>query len=165
MNVVADGSAPGIISKAAVAARLLVGAVLLFSGISKLMIPAEEFAMALEAYRLFPLPAIMALARIIPWVELFTGAFLLVGYGVGYSGTVAALLFFSFIMALGSTLVRNIPIDDCGCFGWGIPHLPPSVTILLDSVLLALSLLILIDKERRFSLERRRRKRQRPPER
>lgn len=154
MNLVMDHSASGTMAKAAIAARLLVGAVLVFSGFSKLLVPAEEFAMALETYRLFPLPTIMALARIIPWVELFMGVCLLLGYAVGYAGTAAAALFLAFITALGSTLMRGIPIEDCGCFGWGIPHLPPSQTILLDSILLVLCLMIVIDKERRFSLER-----------
>lgn len=154
MSVLVDHSASGTMAKTAIAARLLVGAVLVFSGFSKLLVPLEEFAMSLEAYRLFALPTIMILARAIPWVELFTGGFLLLGYAVGYAGTLAAALFVAFIAALGSTLMRGIPLEDCGCFGWGIPHLPPSQTILLDSVLLVLCLVILIEKDRCFSLER-----------
>ncbi len=155
----AEISKAGPMSLAAIGARLVVGSVLLFSGLSKLMVPAEEFAMALEGYRLFTLPMTMALARVVPWVELFSGAFLLLGFGLRYAGAVAAGLFAAFILALGSTLVRGIPLEDCGCFGWGLPRLSPSRTILLDSLLLALTLVILIDRERRFSLERRLRKR------
>jgi uncharacterized membrane protein YphA (DoxX/SURF4 family) len=163
MNVPPDNPDAGMMAKAALAARLLVGAVLVFSGLSKLMVPAEEFALALETYRLFPLPMIMALAQIIPWLELCTGFFLLLGFAVDYAGTVAAVLFGAFITALGSTLVRGIPIEDCGCFGWGLPHLSPSRTILLDSAQLLLCLVVLADRERRFSLERLLRKKSRPP--
>jgi uncharacterized membrane protein YphA (DoxX/SURF4 family) len=149
-----DDSAAGFMSKAAVAARLTVGAVLVISGFSKVMIPVEEFAMVLEGYQLFPLPMLMVLARVLPWVELFAGACLFLGVATGLAGVVATALFIGFIMALGSTLVRGVPVEDCGCFGWGLPHLHPAVTIVMDAGLLVLCILVLVDRERLFSLER-----------
>ena len=42
------------------------------------------------------------------------------------------------LAALGSTLVRGIPLENCGCFGGGI-HLTAAQAMGLDSILLCLA--------------------------
>jgi hypothetical protein len=44
-----------------------------------------------------------------------------------------------FIAAIGSTLLRGIPLESCGCFG-GAVHLTPPQALALDCTLLAASL-------------------------
>jgi hypothetical protein len=49
-------------------------------------------------------------------------------------------MFLLFITALAATLARGISLPNCGCFGFGW-HPTPLQTIILDSFLLACSLL------------------------
>ncbi|OGS14849.1 MAG: hypothetical protein A2234_10525 [Elusimicrobia bacterium RIFOXYA2_FULL_58_8] len=97
--------------------RLIVGGIFLYSGVVKAAAPVEEFAKAIESYRVVgAFPALLA-AYIVPWVEIFAGALLAAGIFTRYSGlfTAAMLLFFEAL--LGQAWLRGLPIIYCGCFG------------------------------------------------
>ncbi|MBI4395701.1 MAG: DoxX family membrane protein [Elusimicrobia bacterium] len=136
----------------ALAGRLVVGGSLVVSGFTKLMLPPEELAMAMEAYRLIPLSMAVPFARALPWVELFVGAFLALGFMMRFSVPGALALFGMFLAALSSALIRGLNIADCGCFGRS--HLTPSQAILMDSVFLVLLAIVLFDKQHFFSFDR-----------
>ncbi|TBR25502.1 DoxX family membrane protein [bacterium] len=123
----------------AVAARTLVGLILLASGVHKLFGAPEEFAAVIEKYQIIGGEgALLAAARMMPLAEVLLGLALLLGWRVRWAAAGAASLFGLFLTALASTKLRGIPLEDCGCFGKGI-HLAPHWTMALDSLLIALS--------------------------
>lgn len=146
----------------AVLGRWITGAVLVASGISKLMAPSEEFAAIMDAYQLLPIQILMPLSRVLPWVELAVGVCLLLGLFLRWNSIAALALFGVFIAALSWVLARGIDLGGCGCFGkWG-PELKPSQTLILDVGFFFLAALVSLDRERFWSVDRWRRKRQRP---
>lgn len=120
--------------------RSLVGLLLLVSGFHKATAPAEEFAVVLEAYRLLPAGIIPTLSYAVPFIELSLGLALVLGFSSRRTSAAAGGLFLLFIAALASTMLRGIPLENCGCFGGDI-HLTPAQAIGLDSLLVGLSYL------------------------
>ncbi|MEE8424277.1 MAG: MauE/DoxX family redox-associated membrane protein [Elusimicrobiota bacterium] len=120
--------------------RSLVGLLLLVSGFHKATAPAEEFAVVLEAYRLLPAGIIPTLSYAVPFIEILLGLSLLLGFSPRRASAAAGGLFLLFIAALASTMLRGIPLENCGCFGGDI-HLTPAQAIGLDSLLVCLSYL------------------------
>jgi uncharacterized membrane protein YphA (DoxX/SURF4 family) len=100
-------------------ARLAVGGIFIYSGVVKAVAPAEEFAYAIESYRLLPPGMPLWAAYIFPWVELYAGLLLAAGiftrFSALFNGTM--LVFFEFMLA--QAWLRGLPITSCGCFGSG----------------------------------------------
>ena len=95
---------------------------------------------------------VMSLAAILPWIELFIGCSMLVGY---MTRAVAAVSFFmlgTFIFALSSVLLRGISLPNCGCFGFGW-HPSPGQTLGMDIVLLVLAVFAFRHGSKRLSLD------------
>ncbi|HRY29898.1 MAG TPA: MauE/DoxX family redox-associated membrane protein [Elusimicrobiota bacterium] len=138
----------------AAAARVAAGGPLAFSGFMKLMSPPEELALTMEAYRILPFSLIPPFARLMPWGELFVGAYLVVGFFIRLSGTLAAGFYCMFLTALLSAVVRGISLNECGCFGQGGPHLSGWGAITLDAFLLLFALAALLDRRHYLSLDR-----------
>lgn len=67
------------------------------------------------------LPPMLAnlVAVMLPWVELLAGLLLLTGIWRREAALVVALLLLVFVLAVGSTLVRGIDVQNCGCFSLG----------------------------------------------
>ena len=131
--------APGWHAPAALAARLLVGAAFLFSGVEKAASGPAEFAVVIEAYRLVPDSLLLPMAALLPWLEAFLGMCLLSGYALPATFAAAAAFLSLFIVAIASTLLRKIPLESCGCFGGAI-HLSPPQALTLDCALFSASL-------------------------
>lgn len=127
--------------KAVLAARLVIAAVLLFSGLHKASAPYEEFAAVLETYKILPDPHIPLFARLLPWSEVLVGVFLAAGWMTRAAAGAAAALLATFLSALGWALSRHIYLENCGCFGASI-HLKPWQAMLLDACLLGCSLAV-----------------------
>lgn len=94
--------------------RLVLGAVFLYAGVVKSQDPAG-FAHAIYNYRILPGWAINPLAILLPWVEMVTGAALVVGLWVPGASLLASGLLGLFALALCMNLARGLEID-CGCF-------------------------------------------------
>ncbi len=123
----------------AAAGRTLVGLILLASGLHKLFGAPEEFAAVIEKYMILGSEgSVMAAAKAMPLAEVLIGLALVTGWRVRAATAGAASLFGIFLVALASTKLRGITLEDCGCFGKGI-HLAPHWTMALDSVLIGLS--------------------------
>jgi putative oxidoreductase len=120
-------------------ARLIVGGILLYAGFLKAIGPTAEFAAAIEAYRLVPSAWLNPLSMGLPYLEIWTGLFLILGFYTRWGAWAASLLFVSFIGALGSALLRGIDLASCGCFGPEV--FPPKITLVMDVALLGLSVL------------------------
>lgn len=122
---------------AGLAARLLVGAVLVYAGASKAAAPAEEFALVIGAYDVVPSSVALPLAGLLPWVELLVGWALILGVERRAASAAAGAMTAVFLAAIASVLVRGIPIPNCGCFGDAM-HFTPGHAFLFDSILAAL---------------------------
>ena len=122
------------------AARVIVGAVLIYAGAAKAAAPSEEFANIIVSYGLIGADLARPLAAFLPWIELAVGWALLLGVQARASAVGAAALFAMFIFALGHAVALGIPLPNCGCFGDG-EHLTLPQGLAFDSALLALSAL------------------------
>jgi len=116
---------------------ITLGALFFYAGLQKHWAPAS-FAEAVMAYQLLPQSWVGYVAAVVPWVELTSGFFLVLGYVFEIIGRLAAGLGFAsgamligglkrrsclllimalvslFLLVLGITLARGLNID-CGC--------------------------------------------------
>ncbi len=122
---------------AGLAARVLVGAVLIYAGATKAAGPSEEFAIVIGSYDLLPKDMILTAAAFLPWVEIVLGWSLLLGLRLRVSAAAAGALFCAFLLALASVQLKGIQLPNCGCFGDAV-HFTPLQALLFDSGLLAL---------------------------
>ena len=118
--------------------RAAAGILFIYSGYSKLMDPSSRFMEAIMAYQLVNLQTASVLAAVLPWVELFSGAFFVLGLWLQPSLYVLWGISAIFFTAISSALLRGIPIQDCGCFGEKVHALPIQATLGIDAVLLVI---------------------------
>lgn len=118
--------------------RLVLGALFVYAGFSKLYPPEHQFLfeMAVSAYQLLPVWAVIVVARGLPWFEVALGLILILGWKLRYSSILTALIVGGFIAAMAITYARGIEAD-CGCFGIGEPISP--FTLARDSILLIMA--------------------------
>ena len=136
------------------AVRIVLGVLFIISGGEKLLRPLEEFLYVLDGYQAVPRVLEPAVAMVFPWVELLSGLCILLGFWL--RPALVALLVISASLAgiVGQAILRNLPLDNCGCFG-ELVHLPLRGVILVDLSVLALTILCLVNFRRtaRFSLD------------
>ena len=101
----------------ALAARLLLGGVLVVAGALKVPDPAAAVR-AVRAYQLLPEALVGPVAFGLPALEVVVGLALLAGVLVRASAVAAAVLMVVFLIGIGSAWARGLQID-CGCFGGG----------------------------------------------
>jgi protein-disulfide isomerase/uncharacterized membrane protein YphA (DoxX/SURF4 family) len=101
----------------ATAARLLLAAVWLYAGLSKLSDPGQ-FLVAVNAYQLLPDWIARAVAYGLPVFEIGLGLLLLAGLATRIAATISAGLLVVFLIGVISAAARGLSID-CGCFGGG----------------------------------------------
>jgi len=102
---------------ATLAARILLGVVLLLAGYLKAKSPAQA-QMAVRAYKLLPISIANAFGLSLPWLEIGAGILLIVGIAVRYAALFGGLLMLLFVGAISQAWARGLSID-CGCFGGG----------------------------------------------
>lgn len=100
-----------------IAARLILGGVFVYSGWLKAVAPAEEFAYAIETYRVVPAGFALIAAMAVPWLEIYLGVFLITGLFTGYSAFCLGALLLGFEGLLLQAMIRKLPVTSCGCFG------------------------------------------------
>lgn len=101
------------------AARLILGLAFIAAALPKIADP-PGFAKAIWAYGLFPAWSLHPLALALPWLELFCGLALCLGFWLRAAALWTGALLLSFCLALGLNLARRHPVD-CGCFGASAP--------------------------------------------
>lgn len=122
----------------AVAARVLVGGLFVFSGISKLILPHGEVMTLVKQYQVIPDFLVSPIAAGLPWLELASGTALCIGFMTTLAAWLIGIQLVSFSVLMVVVLVAQIPIDDCGCFGnLGIRETPLHVLI-RDLILLGI---------------------------
>lgn len=128
----------GAVSWLVVVARLLVGGVFVFAGMSKLALPHGEVVAQLQQYTVIPRLVIPLIAAVLPWVEVLSGAALLIGFLTTLAAWLVGVQLVSFCLLMLVVLATGIQIEDCGCFGsLGWTETPLQV-LLRDLVMLAL---------------------------
>lgn len=134
-------------------ARILIGALFLLSGFSKLIQPYEYFQIAISMYQIVPDGFLPITAMLLPWIEMLFGTYLLIGYFQNMSATVLLALTAIFQLILAQALLRRLPIDECGCFGAGNIHLTLYQSFTLDTVIALALIFISTDTIRMYSLD------------
>ncbi|MGZ4966745.1 MAG: MauE/DoxX family redox-associated membrane protein [Chthoniobacterales bacterium] len=113
----------------------VVGGIFIYSGVVKAIDPMR-FANDIENYRLLAWPIGMRFALYLPWLEIFCGLALIVGWM--RSGAVA-ILTAAITVFIGLSIVtraRGINLD-CGCFGSVGKGLGFSAHLAIDFAILA----------------------------
>lgn len=118
--------------------RLVLGGLFVFAGYTKLRNPLL-FEMAVDTYRLLPSAGVIAVAWSLPWLEVFLGILLLVGWKISYMASFTALLLGGFLVTMGITYHRGIEAN-CGCFGFGERISP--LTLGRDTILFAMAVFL-----------------------
>ncbi|MCL2735116.1 MAG: DoxX family protein [Propionibacteriaceae bacterium] len=101
------------------AARLVLGIVLIWAGASK-MGNLESSVQAALAYQIVSYEVAQFIGYSLPFAEMALGLLLVIGLFTRVMGAMGAALMLVFIVAITSVWVRGISID-CGCFGNGGP--------------------------------------------
>ncbi|MFP5417373.1 MAG: MauE/DoxX family redox-associated membrane protein [Actinomycetes bacterium] len=99
------------------AARLLLGGVLLVAGALKVGTLGES-VLAVRAYQLLPYELTEVVGTALPFVEILLGLLLVTGTFTRLSAILGALLMAAFTFAIASAWARGLTLD-CGCFGGG----------------------------------------------
>lgn len=122
-------------------ARIAVGAIFAYAGFMKLIEPAANFQAVIAAYKILPPALVPAAARVVPWMEWFGGAFMILGYLPRASAGMVSFLSAAFSTLLVAAMLggKGLP-QDCGCFGESGIHLTPPQALGLDLVTFLLSL-------------------------
>lgn len=128
--------------------RIGLGAVFLYAGFVKLYPRQNQlaFAMDLSTYQLLPEWAVIAVAEVLPWLEVALGLLLLSGWKLRYSATLTGLLLTAFVSIMLTTYARGIEAN-CGCFGSG--EAISSLTLTRDSFFLLMAVYLAVSAWRR----------------
>jgi hypothetical protein len=97
----------------ALAARLVLGGLFIYSGLSKIGQP-YQFAASIQAYQLLPQFLVGLAAVFIPWVETVSAVILLAGRKPRSALIIFITLLAIFIIILMITMFRGLDIN-CGC--------------------------------------------------
>lgn len=135
--------------------RILTGLLLCVSGAEKLIWPYQNFLYVVQGYQFFPSGFDVLVARIFPWIEFLAGLLLVLGLWVPQLLRVTLVMFSCFILLIAQALLRNLPLEECGCFGQLI-SMKPQHTLVMDSLfLLGIAWALRHSKDAgRFSLDR-----------
>ncbi len=95
-------------------ARIVVGAIFLFSSIEKAYDPLA-FASLVDNYKLIPFSWSLAVATFLPWIELVCGVALIFGTSFRGASLIIGSMTIVFTAAVVSGIMRDLDIS-CGCF-------------------------------------------------
>jgi protein-disulfide isomerase len=101
----------------ATVARVLLGVVWLYAGLSKVGDPGQ-FLVSVQAYQLLPDWIARAVAYGLPVLEIGVGVLLIAGLATRLAALISAFLLVVFEIGVISAAARGLSID-CGCFGSG----------------------------------------------
>lgn len=95
--------------------RIVVGGFFLVAAIAKLTQPTALFANQIKSFGIVPEAWSFVLAQILPWVELFSGWFLIAGFFAGWAAFFVGAQLAVFSVVLAVSIVFGTAPADCGC--------------------------------------------------
>lgn len=98
----------------AVPLRIYLGGVFIAACLYKIQVPSE-FALSVATYQILPLSLINLMAITLPWIELFVGISLCLGYKSRAASFLCASMLVMFMIAISSALYFDLRLS-CGCF-------------------------------------------------
>ncbi|MYB66147.1 DoxX family membrane protein, partial [Candidatus Poribacteria bacterium] len=124
--------------------RVVLGGILLFAGITKLM-GFSTFATNVGSYQMLPIGLVKPVSYVIVSAEITLGIVLIIGYFSRGAGILSMFLFLIFAVALTNALLQELTIADCGCdnflfslldlLGFTISNVPNWKIVIADIVL------------------------------
>ena len=117
--------------------RVIVGGVFVWAGALKIADPLG-FAQSIKNYQIIPHTLAFLIAVVLPWIEVLSGAFLIIGVFKRSSALLISLLLIGFIGLVALALARGID-TSCGCFG-SLSRRADFSLILIDAILLVFAL-------------------------
>jgi uncharacterized membrane protein YphA (DoxX/SURF4 family) len=141
------------VNAAVLVVRILLGGLLLATGILKVGHPAE-LAAAIAGFRLLPAAVVGPMALALPYVEILLGGYLVVGLFTRAAAVIAAVQFAIYAAAVASAVVRHIPAN-CGCFGPGDKAVADWPHVAFDLALAAASAFIAYGAPGAYAVDRR----------
>jgi uncharacterized membrane protein YphA (DoxX/SURF4 family) len=129
--------------------RIALGLIFLYAAYAKLHFEGDWhlrdyhflFAMAIDSYKILPIPAVQLMARVLPWFELALGGLLIAGVSLRWIGSITSGLLLVFIVAMTRAKILGLEIN-CGCFGNN--EKLGTATLIRDSSLLVLALAVTV---------------------
>ncbi|MFP4071634.1 MAG: MauE/DoxX family redox-associated membrane protein [Desulfovibrionales bacterium] len=94
--------------------RLYLGGLFVYASLYKINFPAE-FAESIASYQILPYAFVNITAIVLPWVELLTGALLILGIRSKAAVSLIGVMLLFFTVAIVLSLTRDVSIS-CGCF-------------------------------------------------
>jgi len=94
--------------------RLVLGIAFIYASIHKIIYPGK-FAQIIYGYGLFPCELINITAILLPFLEFFSGLFLVIGIYKESAALIINIMLAVFISAISINLIRGHEFD-CGCF-------------------------------------------------
>src|SRR5262245_14569669 len=138
--------------------RLLIGGIFVYAGYAKLVYPNHNlwpwfmlkfsvsanlstFAFQVESYKILGAAASSLVAHTLPFVEIALGLLLLAGWRLRIWATIVSAILLGFLAAVTRAYLLHMDIN-CGCFG--TPEPLTIMTLLRDSALLLLALVMTV---------------------
>jgi uncharacterized membrane protein YphA (DoxX/SURF4 family) len=138
--------------------RIVVGLIFVYAGYSKLFLPNQHlwpyfflkfsvsanlstFAFQVESYKVLSAAGSAFVAHTLPFVEIVLGLLLLIGWRFRVWATLATAILLGFLCLVTRAYLLHMDIN-CGCFG--TPEPLTIKTVVRDSALLALALLMTV---------------------
>ncbi len=127
--------------------RFIVGILFILAAYPKIINPIH-FSAVIAEYQLLPESVVPVVAIILPWLELFCGAMLLLNVYAQSNALIMIVVLIIFTAGVTNNILRGI-IHDCGCFellsGWfGMQEEISLSTIFRDLFFIALVLPIFL---------------------
>ena len=133
--------------------RIILGVILVYASIDKIVHPAE-FAKSIGNYNVLPFGLENLLGIILPILELLVGTCLVLGIMLDGSAIISEGMMIVFIIALSQAMIRGIDIN-CGCFKVTVENGGHQIgirRIIEDFLFLGMSIMILSRGQRKWEL-------------
>ncbi|MDA0999085.1 MAG: DoxX family membrane protein [bacterium] len=99
-----------------------------FAGAAKLAQPAGLFAHKIKAFGILSGGWELPLAYLLPWLELFCGSFLLVGFFSRWAAISVMVQLVTFAAAISVGILSGAALEDCGCLP-GVSETPAQALV------------------------------------
>ncbi len=129
--------------KLLLALRIIMGGIFILASVDKIMNPSM-FSMILREYKLIPGIFIPLVAVTLPWVEFFTGIFMIANIFAQSCALIMIGLNIGYIIGIVLNLIWGL-VHECGCFTiFGLNEPIGGFSIARDAVFILLFLPLLI---------------------